>query len=112
MANVHRRRNKLKINGVCLAKEAGIKEGIVHVFHHLLSKQGEWCLSIKNMSFNSLDVQDATKLEDLFVEEEVFVALFDLNGNKAPGPNGFSMAFWHFSWDFVKEVMGFFKDFH
>ena len=35
-----------------------------------------------------------------------------LNGDKAPGPNGFPIALWHFSWDFLKEeVMGFFKDF-
>ncbi|RVW45556.1 Transposon TX1 uncharacterized 149 kDa protein [Vitis vinifera] len=32
---------------------------------------------------------------------------------KAPGPDGFTMAFWLFSWDLVKvEIMGFFKEFH
>lgn len=32
---------------------------------------------------------------------------------KALGSDSFSKAFWHFSWDFVKEeVMGFFSDFH
>ena len=42
--------------------------------------------------------------------EEVFRALSDLKGDKAPGPNGFPLAFWHFSWEFVREeVMGFFK---
>ena len=43
----------------------------------------------------------------------MFSALSDLNGDKAPSPNGFSMAFWQFNWSFLKEeVMGFFKDFH
>ena len=32
--------------------------------------------------------------------------------NKAPGPDGFPLAFWSFSWDFVKvEVLGFFREF-
>ena len=36
-----------------------------------------------------------------------------LNSEKAPGPDGFPLAFWSFSWDFVKnEVLGFFKEFH
>lgn len=36
-----------------------------------------------------------------------------MNGDKAPGPDGFSMAFCHFSWDFVKsEVLCFFNEFH
>ena len=36
-----------------------------------------------------------------------------LNGDKAPGPNGFSTEFWIFSWDIVKkDIMELFKDFH
>ena len=39
-------------------------------------------------------------------------AITGLNGDKAPGPDGFPLAFWSFSWDFVKdEVMGFFREF-
>ena len=37
----------------------------------------------------------------------------DLNGDKAPELDGFPIAFWQVSWDFVKEeVMGFFKEFY
>lgn len=40
-------------------------------------------------------------------------ALSGFCGDKALGPDGFSMAFWQFSWDFVKlEVMNFFRDFY
>ena len=49
---------------------------------------------------------------DMFSVEEVSSALSELNGDKVPGPDGFSLAFWQFCWDFVKdEIMGFFKDF-
>ena len=37
----------------------------------------------------------------------------DMNGDKAPGPDGFAVAFWQNCWDFVKEeVMEMFKEFH
>ena len=48
----------------------------------------------------------------MFTEEEVLATVSGLNDDKAPGPDGFPIAFWSFNWDFVKdEVMGFFKDF-
>ena len=31
-------------------------------------------------------------LKDLFTEEEVKIAIFECDGNKAPGPDGFLMA--------------------
>ena len=52
-------------------------------------------------------------LEVSFSEEKSFCTLSDLSGDKAPGPDDFSMALWQFSWDFLNEkVMGFLKDFH
>ena len=60
-----------------------------------------------------LEPLDANALETPFMEEEVFDALVGCNGDKAPGPDGFSMAFWLFAWDFVKaDVMSFFKEFY
>ena len=49
----------------------------------------------------------------MFIEEEIWAAVFGLNGDKAPGSDGFPLAFWSFNWDFVKEkVMGFFREFY
>ncbi|RVX09051.1 Transposon TX1 uncharacterized 149 kDa protein [Vitis vinifera] len=90
MANAHKRRNnvdRIKINGEWLTEENDIREGIANAFK--------------------------TALESPFMEEEVFDALVGCNGDKAPGPDGFSMAFWLFAWDFVKaDVMSFFKEFY
>ena len=37
----------------------------------------------------------------------------EMSGDKAPGPDGFTMAFWQSSWDFVKkEILEMFKEFH
>ena len=63
--------------------------------------------------FENLEAWDALRLEEPFSKEEVFSVMSGFNGDKAPGLDKFSMAFWLFSWDFVKnEVMSFFKDFH
>ena len=54
---------------------------------------------------------EAEGLEIPFSKEEVFAALSDLGKDKAPGPDGFTMAFWFFCWDVVKvEIMGFFLE--
>ena len=46
------------------------------------------------------------------MEEEVVSALRELNGEKALGPDGYTAAFWQFSWDIVKdEAMTVFRDF-
>ena len=60
-----------------------------------------------------LDNSEVERLELPFSEEEVFVALSDLGKNKAPGADGYTMAFWLFCWDVVKvEVLRFFRDCH
>ena len=52
-------------------------------------------------------------LEEMSTKEEILAAISGLNGDKALGPYGFPLAFWSFSWDFVKdEVVGFFREFY
>ena len=54
----------------------------------------------------------AKSLEEPFSEKEVVEALHSLSGDKVPGPDGFTMAFWQFSWDFTKaEILAFFDEF-
>ena len=37
----------------------------------------------------------------------------EMNGDKAPGPEGFTIAFWQSCWEFVKkEILEMFKEFH
>ncbi|RVW64196.1 hypothetical protein CK203_046361 [Vitis vinifera] len=67
---------------------------------------------MEGLDFNRIGDEEVARLEEVFSEEEVFSALSDLNGDKAPGPDGFLLNFWQFCWDFVKEeVMGFLKEF-
>ena len=51
-------------------------------------------------------------MEVPFTIEEVFTTLSNLNGDKAPGSDGYTMDFWQFSWEIVKvDIMRMFKDF-
>ncbi|RVW99510.1 putative ribonuclease H protein [Vitis vinifera] len=44
---------------------------------------------------------------------DVICALMGMNGDKAPGPDGFIVAFWQNSWEIVKEdILGLFKEVH
>ena len=45
------------------------------------------------MLFRSIYEEDATWLDRSFDEDEVFGEVHDFNGDKAPSPDGFTMAF-------------------
>ena len=114
MANSHKGRNfikKIKINGIWFEEEVAIRREVARAYRDFLSDPGGWRLSIAGLNFKEIRRDVTTKLEDLFTVEEVFTALSELNGDKALGLDGFSIAFWQLSWDFVKEeIMGFFKE--
>ena len=116
MTNSHIRGNqiiKMKINENWVTEEADLKHGIARAFKSLLTDTREWRANIDGLTFQSINEDEASKLENPFTMEEVFTALSNLNGDKAPGPDGFTMAFWQFNWDIVKEdIMRLFKDFH
>ena len=115
MANSHRRRNSIssiRINGRNLVKEDEVKEGLVRAFQCLLSAPTSWRLPFPDLDVNLIGEDHCAKLEEMFTEEEILAAISGLNDDKATGPDGFPIAFWSFSWEFVKEeVMGFFREF-
>ena len=89
--------DRIKINRAWLTEENDIREGIANAFKMLLSNLGEWRPSVTGLQFEMLESLDANALETPFTEEEVFDALLGCNGDKAQGPDGFSMAFWQFA---------------
>ena len=112
MANAHRRRNtilNISINGRRLVQETEIKEGLVDAFQKLLFPPNSWCPPLPDLPFNVIGDVQVAKLEEMFAEEEILAVISGLSRDKAPGLDGFPLAFWVFSWDFVKdEVLGFF----
>ena len=107
MANSHRRRNSIssiRINGRNLDKDDEVKEGLVRAFQCLLSAPTSWRLPFPDLDVHLIGEDHCAKLEEMFTEEEILASI--------SGLNGFPLAFWSFSWDFVKEeVIGFFREF-
>ena len=65
----------------------------MNAFKGLLLDPSVWRASLEGLDFSKLDDLAATKLEKPFTEDEVHSALLNLNGDKAPGPDGFTAAF-------------------
>ncbi|KAL6329196.1 hypothetical protein AAG906_014805 [Vitis piasezkii] len=116
MANAHRRNNSLdriKINGVWLSEEQEVREGIANAYQQMLSEDSGWKADIGRLQLDQISQQEAKNMEIPFSEAEVHSALIEMNIDKAPGPDGFTVAFWQSCWDFVKEeILEMFKEFH
>ncbi|RVW77212.1 hypothetical protein CK203_043334 [Vitis vinifera] len=65
----------------------------VHSRRNWLSRRRGWRPGVEGLPFMRLDSSEAEGLEIPFTEGEVFVALSDLGKDKAPGLDGFTMAF-------------------
>ncbi|RVX02750.1 LINE-1 retrotransposable element ORF2 protein [Vitis vinifera] len=116
MVDAHRRFNhvdRIKIGGVWLTEEKDVREGVANAFQHLLTENSDWKADIEGLQLEQLNQQEAENLEQPFSEEEIHSALMEMNGDKAPGPDGFTMAFWQRCWVIVKEeVLEMFKEFY
>ena len=60
-----------------------------------------------------MDESDRLSLEREFAREEIIAALREVEGDKAPGPDGFTITFFQKCWCVIEEdVMAFFANFH
>lgn len=56
-------------------------------------------------------ISDLTRLTTPFTVEEIKQAVFQLGRDKAPGPDGFPLCFYHTFWDTIKEdIVNLFHD--
>ncbi|XP_019074375.1 uncharacterized protein LOC109122301 [Vitis vinifera] len=97
MANAHRRNNsmdRIMINGELLTEDQEVRDGIVNEFQKLLSEEQGWRADIEGLQFKQLSSREADGLEVPFSVEEIHYALMEMGGDKALGPDGFSVAFW------------------
>ena len=95
---------RIKINGDWIFDELKLRKGISDM---------AWRVEIDGLPFSTLSPEEATILELPFREEEVFIALNEMDGDKASSSDGFYIAFWQASWHFFKgKIMEMFRDFH
>jgi hypothetical protein len=116
VANSHRKFNQvdsLSINGIISRNPPEIKENLVQYYNNLYFENCSWRPRVEDLSFLSIDADDIIWLERAFEEKEVWDVIRDLNGDKAPGPDRFTLAFFQQCWDFLKsDIMDVFAEFH
>jgi hypothetical protein len=68
---------------------------------------------VDGISFSSIDADECLWLERGFEEQEVWEVVREMNGDKASGPDGFSMAFFQKCWGVLKkDIMAIFSEFY
>ena len=116
MENSRKRRNRLsqlRINGAWAIEQGTLDQDIVRAFKNLLSDPGDWKANHEGLPLSRISELDAINLEQSVSEEEVFSALCEMNGDKAPGLDEFTITFWQFCWETVKaDITRMFRDFH
>ena len=86
---------------------------MVQFYQGLYTESDTWCPTTDGLEFASIEEDERLSLERDFSKEEVIQVLQEMEGDKAPGLDGFTMAFFHKCWSVVEnDVMAFFDHFH
>ncbi|RVW16749.1 hypothetical protein CK203_076445 [Vitis vinifera] len=80
-----------------------ISEEIVNFFGNLYSKPVGESWRVEGIDWVPIFGESGVWLDRPFTEEEVRMAVFQLNKEKAPGPDGFTIAVYQECWDVIKE---------
>ena len=99
MANERRRGNfisSLTVKGIRLEKDE-LKEGIGSYFKAMIEEPQARRPVVASKLLMRIDNMDYEGLEGPILEEEVTKAMSGLGDDKAPGTDGFSLAFWKFT---------------
>jgi hypothetical protein len=116
VASANRRANSidsLLVNGSPTSDPDIISSHIVNYYESLFSEPLSWRPRVDNLEFEMLSLDEAARLEDPFEEREVREVINRMGRDKAPGPDGFSLAFFQDCWEVIKgDFMAVFADFH
>ena len=117
MANGRRNRKYIKVlenqRGLVLNNSENIKEDILMYFEKLyLSPSGEsW--RVEDLDWSLISGESASRLDSPFTEKEISKVIFQLDKDKAPGLDGFTIAVFQDCWNMIKEnLVRVFAEFH
>ena len=103
----------LEVDGVLYEEKEEVKQQIVNFYSSLYQENESWRPMADGLSFDSIGAAARVHIERPFELEEVLQVLKDVQGDKAPGPDGFSMTFFQKCWSVLeKDVMDFFGEVH
>ncbi|WMV57474.1 hypothetical protein MTR67_050859 [Solanum verrucosum] len=115
-ANCHKRYNnidKLIINGTSVIEPAEIRDEVITFYQKLYTETEVWRPKLNPRVQSRISEVDNAALQGQFEEHEIKNCVFSCAGDKAPGPDGFTMAFFKQCWEEVKqEVVAAIQNFH
>ena len=119
IANVRHRKTKItqleQEEGIIVG-DANLKDYITDYYKRLFGPHLQNSFSLDETLRHDIPQVSEEENEVLvapFSEEEVKMAIFDMEHNKAPGPDGFPAEFYQFFWDVVKQdLMSLFYEFY
>ena len=116
VANSRRRYNHismLEVNGVIYEAKSEMANQAVQFYKNLYMELVEWRPFVEGLKFDQIERLERDCVERRFEQEEVLRVVKELKGDKASGPNGFSLAFYHHCWGVVKrDVLVVFEEFY
>jgi hypothetical protein len=90
-----------------------IQAKAVQFYESLYQEHESWRPTVNRLDFDVISSEERNMLERSFTSDEVLQVVKDLQGDKAPGPDRFTMAFFQKCWLVIEEdVMGFFAEVH
>ena len=115
VANSRRRYNHismLEVNGVIYEDESKMADQVVQFYKNLYKETEEWRPFVEGLEFDQREGLERDWLERRF-EKEVLRVVKGLEGDKALGPDSFSMPFYHHCWGVVdRDVLAMFEEFY
>ncbi|RVX21544.1 putative ribonuclease H protein [Vitis vinifera] len=117
VANGRRNKNFIKLleneRGLVLDSSESITEEILLYFKKLYSCPPRESWRVEGIDWSPISEESASRLDSPFAEAEIFNAIFQLDRDKAPGPDGFTIAVFQDCWDVIKEdLVRVFAEFH
>ncbi|WRX10499.1 Reverse transcriptase domain - like 10 [Theobroma cacao] len=102
----------LQCNGFTTDDPNIIKNEVVPHFSNFFKKQDTLKLRQFNCPLNSISPEQKLQLEAPFTEDEIWNAVQQCDGNKAPGPDGFNMDIFKKQWSIFKtDIISFMAEF-
>ncbi|RVX22469.1 LINE-1 retrotransposable element ORF2 protein [Vitis vinifera] len=96
-----------------LNNSESIKEEILRYFEKLYASPSREPWRVEGLDWSPISGESASRLESPFTEEEISKAIFQLDRDKAPGSDGFTIAVFQDCWEVIKEdLVRVFAEFH
>ena len=103
----------LEVDGIIYEDDSEMTDQVVKFYKNLYKDTEEWRPFVEGLEFYQIEGLERDWLERRFENEEIFRVVKELEGDKASGPDGFSMAFYHHCWGIVeRDVLTVFEEFY